>query len=212
MNEGEQGTAPSPQRGSVQVRADIYRGQRIRQVRGGVAAHDGRHGGTVPRLYGRSGRVSQACAVIKRILPDIRSQEEFVKMFLDEAHLIGRVQPPEHRAGVRPRGEDGGWPLPRHGRFIPGQNLRTKSLLLASSGATPPLPVELFVHGGARRSAWRCNTRTLSRTPPANRFPIVHRDVAQKKRDGHLRGDDQVIGLSALPRRGRSLAGHTSAW
>jgi len=41
--------------------------------------------------------------VLKSILPDVRGEDDLVRMFLAEAKNHRTVQPPAHRAGVRPR-------------------------------------------------------------------------------------------------------------
>src|SRR5579859_4845651 len=87
------GDPPQKGRGSVQIQPDIFRGQRVGKyeivsllTKGGMAelflAFTAGPGGF--KKY----------VVIKRILPDIRSDDEFVKMFLDEARITAAFNHP----------------------------------------------------------------------------------------------------------------------
>jgi serine/threonine protein kinase len=174
MNEGEPDMAPAQARGSVQVRADLYRGQRIGKYEvvslltmGGMAelflAFTAGPGGF--RKY----------VVIKRILPDIRSQEEFVKMFLDEARITAAFNHPNIGQVFDLGEEEDGLYLAME--FIAGQNLNqiTASCVKRAS----PLPVG-FSCMVARDVCLALQYAHTFADPTGKPFPIVHRDVAQK--------------------------------
>jgi serine/threonine-protein kinase len=112
---------------------------------------------------------------IKRILPDVRSNESFERMFLDEARITAAFNHPNiaqvYELG---RQEDG---LFLAMEFIAGQNL--DQLTAAYVRRREPIPLGLSV--AIMRDVCLALHYAHTFTDPSGRpSPIVHRDVAQK--------------------------------
>jgi serine/threonine-protein kinase len=112
---------------------------------------------------------------IKRILPDVRSNEAFKRMFLDEARITAAFNHP-NIAQVYELGEetDG---LFLAMEFIAGQNLDQLTAAYERRKEPIPLGLSLAVMRDVSQALHYAHTFTDAAGRPS---PIVHRDVAQK--------------------------------
>ncbi|EPX64150.1 serine/threonine protein kinase [Cystobacter fuscus DSM 2262] len=114
-------------------------------------------------------------AAIKRILPDARSDEQFERMFLDEARITAAFSHP-NIGQVFELGQDpGGLFLAME--FIAGQNLDQVIALGRRLGGTLPLGFVLSVVRDVCLALHYAHTFT---TPGGKPHPVIHRDVAHK--------------------------------
>ena len=113
--------------------------------------------------------------VIKRILPDAASDENFVQMFLDEARITAAFSHP-NIAQVFDLGEDKAG-LYVAMEFIPGQNLNEVVDACARQAAVLPLGFSVAVVHDCAIALHYAHTFKL---PTGEASPVIHRDVAQK--------------------------------
>ncbi|MFL5347558.1 MAG: serine/threonine-protein kinase [Hyalangium sp.] len=112
---------------------------------------------------------------LKRILPDVRGNEQFVRMFLDEARITAAFNHPNIAQVFELGEEDDGLFLAME--FIAGQNL--DQLTAAYRRRQEPIPLEYSV--SAVRDVCQALHYAHTFTDPSGRpSPIIHRDVAQK--------------------------------
>jgi serine/threonine-protein kinase len=113
--------------------------------------------------------------VIKRILPDAAKDENFVKMFLDEARITAGFNHP-NIAQVYDLGEDpeGLYVVME---FIAGRNLHEMVVGCAEGQAMIPIGYSLSV---VHDCALALHSAHTYRTPSGESVPVIHRDVAQK--------------------------------
>ncbi len=112
--------------------------------------------------------------VIKRILPDAKENDQFVRMFLDEARISSQFFH-ENIARVYEFGEDVGG-LFMAMEYVAGQNLN--QITAACARETKPLPLGFsaaVVHDVARALQY-AHAFKKSGAPS----PVIHRDVAHK--------------------------------
>ncbi|WNG13278.1 serine/threonine-protein kinase [Cystobacter fuscus] len=114
-------------------------------------------------------------AAIKRILPDARSDEQFERMFLDEARITAALNHP-NIGQVFELGQDAGG-LFLAMEFIAGQNLDQVITLGRRFGGTLPLGFVLSVIRDVCLALHYAHTFT---TPGGKPHPVIHRDVAHK--------------------------------
>jgi serine/threonine-protein kinase len=142
-----------------------------------------------PRLY-----------AVKRILPTLSEDAEFVAMFLDEARLVVQLDHP----GIQPVHE-----LGKHGDayyialdYVAGRDLRAVLQRARSRGTR--LPVPLAAHVGAR-VAEALDHAHRKRDAAGRPLHIVHRDVSPANvllgYDGSVRVIDFGIAQAALRTR-----------
>ncbi|MBE2251621.1 MAG: protein kinase [Myxococcus sp.] len=117
----------------------------------------------------------QKHVVIKRILPDASRDETFMRMFLDEARITAGFSHP-NIAQVYDLGED------EQGlyvvmEFIPGQNLNQVVSMCAKKQHILPLGFSVSVVNDCALALHYAHTYVK---PSGERYPVVHRDVAQK--------------------------------
>ena len=149
----------------------------------------------------------QKIVAVKKILPHIAGDEEFLTMFADEAKLAAQLNHPNivhifdlgkierrllHRDGVR-------------GRARPAVD---PASWRADTGA--PMPIPLAVSIAARRSPPRSTTRTGGAATTGRELHIVHRDVLSaehprldRRRHQALRLRHRPGGLEGLARPSR---------
>jgi len=113
--------------------------------------------------------------VVKRILPDIRGSDQFVKMFLDEARITAALNHP-NIAHVFDLGEENDG-LYLAMEFIAGQNLNQVMEACALRKQPPPLG---FIGAVARDVALALHYAHTFTDPRGHSLPVIHRDVAQK--------------------------------
>ena len=113
--------------------------------------------------------------VVKRILPDAKDNEQFVKMFLDEARITAAFNHP-NIGQVFDLGEDGAG-LYLAMEFIAGQNLNQVTGACAKKRAVLPIGLSASVVHDLALALHYAHT---FRDPAGKSFPVIHRDVAQK--------------------------------
>jgi serine/threonine-protein kinase len=112
---------------------------------------------------------------LKRVLPDVRSHERFVRMFLDEARITAALNHP-HICQVYELGEaeDG---LFLALELIAGQNLQQVASACRRRGQPVPPGLSLAVARDVCLALHYAHTFT---TPGGKPSPVIHRDVSQK--------------------------------
>ena len=113
--------------------------------------------------------------VVKRILPDAKDNEQFVKMFLDEARITAAFNHP-NIGQVFDQGEDGAG-LYLAMEFIAGQNLNQVTGACAKKRAVLPIGLSASVVHDLALALHYAHTFM---DPAGKSFPVIHRDVAQK--------------------------------
>lgn len=153
---------------------DIYRGQRIGKYEvltqlslGGMAelflAFTAGPGGF------------RKFVVLKRILPDVKAEEQFVKMFLDEARITAAFSHPNIAQVFDLDEDEEGLYLAME--FISGQNLNQVASACNRSKRTIPLGFSVTVARDVLNALHYAHTFT---DPTGRSLPVIHRDVAQK--------------------------------
>ncbi|WP_223640673.1 serine/threonine-protein kinase [Corallococcus sp. EGB] len=113
--------------------------------------------------------------VLKQILPDIRGEEEFVRMFLDEAKVTAAFNQP-HIAQVYDLDvADGELFLAME--FVPGATL--VEVARACRSVQEPIPMGLSLMA-VRDTAVALNYAHSFTDPLGRPSPVVHRDIAEK--------------------------------
>ncbi|MBK7857320.1 MAG: serine/threonine protein kinase [Archangiaceae bacterium] len=113
--------------------------------------------------------------VIKRILPDAKNNDQFVKMFLDEARVTAAFSHP-NIAAVFELGTDE-TDLFLAMEFISGQNLNQVTAVCAKKRAVLPIGFSVSV---AHDIALALHYAHAFKAPDGQLAPVIHRDVAQK--------------------------------
>jgi eukaryotic-like serine/threonine-protein kinase len=112
---------------------------------------------------------------IKRILPDVRTNEQFERMFLDEARITAAFNHPNIAQVYELGQEEDGLFLAME--FIAGQNL--DQLTLACQQRQEPVPLG-FSTGVVRDVCQALHYAHTFMDPSGRPSPVIHRDVAQK--------------------------------
>ncbi|MFP2926237.1 serine/threonine protein kinase [Pyxidicoccus sp. 3LG] len=113
--------------------------------------------------------------VIKRILPDVRDNEQFERMFLDEARITAAFNHPNIAQVFDLGQEDDGLYLAME--FIAGQNLNQITGACLRRKEQLPLSFTLSVARDVCLALHYAHTFTAPSGEPS---PVIHRDVAQK--------------------------------
>jgi serine/threonine protein kinase len=113
--------------------------------------------------------------VLKKILPDIQGQEEFVRMFLDEAKVTAAFNHP-HIAQVFDLDVDQG-ELFLAMEFVPGATL--VEVARACRTGNEPIPLG-FTLAAVRDTALALHYAHTFTDPLGRPSPVIHRDVAEK--------------------------------
>jgi eukaryotic-like serine/threonine-protein kinase len=126
--------------------------------------------------------------VVKRILPHLSSNEQFVRMFLDEARLAAQLSHPNivqiYELG---RAEDLYFIAME---FIHGENLRTVSRAAGKSGTALPPEVCAKVISQACEALYYAHTKTDVAGQPLG---IVHRDISPQNLLLSFEGQVKVV-------------------
>ncbi|MFY2560299.1 serine/threonine protein kinase [Corallococcus terminator] len=113
--------------------------------------------------------------VVKRILPDARDNEQFERMFLDEARITAAFNHPNIAQVFDLGQEEDGLYLAME--FIAGQNLN--QITSACLRARQPVPLG-FTLSVARDVCMALHYAHTFTAPSGEPSPVIHRDVAQK--------------------------------
>src|SRR3990167_883581 len=115
-------------------------------------------------------------AVLKQILPEAAGDENFVKMFLDEARVTGAFSHPAI-CQVFEMGEDTSTGLYVAMEFIAGQDLNQVVTACARQQAVLPVGFSASVVHDCAHALHYAHTFKLQSGEDS---PVIHRDVAQK--------------------------------
>jgi eukaryotic-like serine/threonine-protein kinase len=148
----------------------------------------------------RRGDPSGHLYAVKRILPTLAADEDFITMFLDEARLVVQLDHPAivplHELGIH----DGGYYIAMD--YLPGRDLR--ALLVRLRSRQESLPVPLVAYVGAR-VADALDHAHRQRGADGAELRVVHRDVSPANVllgfDGSVRVIDFGIAQAALRTR-----------
>ena len=141
---------------------------------------------------------------LKRILPDLREEEEFVAMFLDEARISASLSH-SNIAQVYDLGQEGEDYFIAM-EFVPGQDLA--HVVRAARKQQRELPIG-YATKVVRDLALALNSAHHFTGPDGALEPIVHRDVSPKNVMVSYSGAVKVIDFGIAKARGR--LGHTRA-
>ncbi|MCA2980569.1 MAG: protein kinase, partial [Myxococcaceae bacterium] len=136
---------------------------------------------------------------VKQILPDVKRDEAFVKMFLDEARITAAFSH-ANIGQVFDLGEDAG-ELYLAMEFISGQNL--EQLLKRAARREVPIPVGLAARV-VRDTALALHYAHQFTDPSTGQaMPVVHRDISPKNVMITYSGDVKVIDFGIAKAKGR---------
>jgi serine/threonine protein kinase/Flp pilus assembly protein TadD len=143
---------------------------------------------------------------LKQILPDVRSDEEFVKMFLDEARITAALSHPNIGQVFDLGRDEASGELYLAMEFIAGQNLAAIQRTVSRAGRRIPLPIAARI----ARDMCLALSAAHSFVDPAGRpMPVIHRDVAPKNVMVSYSGHVKVIDFGIAKARGRLIRTRT---
>jgi serine/threonine protein kinase len=143
--------------------------------------------------------------VLKQILPDIKGEEEFVRMFLDEAKVTAAFNHPNIAQVFDLDIADGELFLAME--FVPGATL--VEVAKACRTANEPIPIGLSL-AAARDTALALHYAHTFTDPLGRPSSVIHRDVAEKNIMVTYEGVTKLLDFGiakSLSRRGRTQIG-----
>jgi len=160
--------------GEAQISEDPYRGMKIGRYE---VLSQLTSGGMAELFLGYTAGPGgfRKYVVIKRILPDAKNNDQFVKMFLDEARVTAAFSHP-NIAAVFELGTDE-TDLFLAMEFISGQNLNQVTAVCAKKRAVLPIGFSVSV---VHDVALALHYAHMFLAPDGKALPVIHRDVAQK--------------------------------
>ncbi|MBN1207588.1 MAG: protein kinase, partial [Myxococcaceae bacterium] len=143
--------------------------------------------------------------VLKQILPDIKGEEEFVQMFLDEARVTAAFNHPHIAQVFDLDVADGELFLAME--FVPGATL--VEVAKACRAANEPIPIGLGL-AAARDTALALHYAHTFTDPLGRPTSVIHRDVAEKNIMVTYEGVTKLLDFGIaknLARKGRTQIG-----
>lgn len=144
--------------------------------------------------------------VVKQILPDVRTDDTFIKMFFDEARITAQFSHP-NIGQVFDLGEDHEGPYLAM-EFIAGQNLNQISKAVYRRGTSLPVGFSCAV---ARDTCIALQYAHTFMDPLGQAYPVIHRDIAQKNVMVTYTGTTKLLDFGIAQARGklnRTSVGH----
>lgn len=138
--------------------------------------------------------------VLKQILPDVKGEDEFVRMFLDEAKITAAFNHP-HIAQVFDLDVSEG-ELFLTMEFVPGATL--VEVARACRSAREPIPMGLTLQS-VRDTAVALHYAHTFTDPFGNPQPVIHRDIAEKNIMVTYEGVTKLLDFGIA----KSLQGHS---
>jgi serine/threonine protein kinase len=150
------------------------------------------------RAHGPGGYQRQL--VIKRILPHLAEDPDFVRAFVDEAKILGMLNHP-NVVGVYDFGEDQG----RHYlalEFLDGPSLA--SIVERAGRQGTPIPIGIIAYAGREICNGLSAVHTM-RDPLGNAMGVIHRDVSPSNVMTTLNGGVKLLdfGVAKIATSGR---------
>ena len=129
--------------------------------------------GGMAEVFQARHRQSGAVVALKRILPNVSEDEDFIELFHDEARIATLLEHPNIARTVDAGQVDGGHYIALE--FVDGKPLRTLIDRAAASGQVLPVELALFVIAGVTAGLAYAHDRRDAQGRPLH---IVHRDVS----------------------------------
>ncbi len=135
---------------------------------------------------------------LKRILAEVAEDEEFIKMFEDEARIASRLEHP-YIARCLDFGEvDGEWFIAFE--YVDGKDLRALFDRCVRTGDPPPLPFLLYVFSRIAEGLAYAHARKDDSGHPVS---IVHRDISPQNIIVSFDGDVKLIDFGIAKAAGK---------
>jgi serine/threonine-protein kinase len=143
---------------------------------------------------------------LKQILPDVRRDPEFVKMFLDEARITAALSHPNIGQVFDLGVDDASGELYLAMEFIAGLDLASVMRQCARLGVRMPVPVACRI---ARDVSLGLHAAHTFADPSGRSQPIIHRDVSPKNVMISWAGHVKLIDFGIARARGRLVRTQT---
>ena len=141
---------------------------------------------------------SNTRVALKRILPEISEDEEFIKMFEDEARIASQLEHPYIARCLDYGRVDRDWYIAFE--FVHGKDLRAIFDRSVKNGERPPLPVLLHIFAHLAEGLAYAHARKDASGRPVS---IVHRDVSPQNIIVSFGGDVKLIDFGIAKAAGK---------